>query len=31
LQLGAALNTPDSSTFYGGTQHGYTDYPPLAA
>jgi len=25
----AELNTPDRSTFYGGTEHGYTDYPAL--
>jgi 2,4-dienoyl-CoA reductase-like NADH-dependent reductase (Old Yellow Enzyme family) len=31
LRLGAALNTPDSATFYGGTTKGYTDYPSLAA
>ena len=24
---GAPLNTPDASTFYGGNEHGYTDYP----
>jgi N-ethylmaleimide reductase len=23
------LNTPDRSTFYGGTEKGYTDYPSL--
>jgi len=23
----AALNTPDPDTFYGGDEHGYTDYP----
>ncbi len=23
----AQLNTPDPATFYGGDQHGYTDYP----
>lgn len=23
----AALNTPDEATFYGGDEHGYTDYP----
>jgi N-ethylmaleimide reductase len=23
----APLNVPDSSTFYGGDEHGYTDYP----
>jgi hypothetical protein len=27
--LGAPLNTPDSSTFYGSGPHGYTDYPTL--
>lgn len=27
---GAALNTPDPSTFYGGAEQGYTDYPALA-
>lgn len=27
---GAELNTPDQSTFYGGAEHGYTDYPTLA-
>jgi N-ethylmaleimide reductase len=26
---GAALNEPDESTFYGGDEHGYTDYPSL--
>ncbi len=25
----AALNTPDEATFYGGDEHGYTDYPYL--
>jgi N-ethylmaleimide reductase len=29
LQLGAPLNEPDHATFYGGDQHGYTDYPPI--
>lgn len=29
LQKGAALNTPDPSTFYGGDARGYTDYPQL--
>ena len=29
LALGAPLNAPDRSTFYGGTEHGYTDYPRL--
>jgi 2,4-dienoyl-CoA reductase-like NADH-dependent reductase (Old Yellow Enzyme family) len=27
--LGATLNTPDPSTFYGTGPHGYTDYPAL--
>jgi len=27
--LGAPLNTPDSSTFYGSGPQGYTDYPAL--
>ena len=31
LQLGAALNTPDAGSFYGGTEKGYTDYPALVA
>jgi N-ethylmaleimide reductase len=26
---GAQLNTPDESTFYGGDEQGYTDYPAL--
>ncbi|HEY6880392.1 MAG TPA: alkene reductase [Polyangiales bacterium] len=30
LKAGAALNAPDPSTFYGGTEKGYTDYPTLA-
>ena len=30
LRTGAELNEPDSSTFYGGDAHGYTDYPALA-
>ncbi len=25
----AELNTPDQTTFYGGDEHGYTDYPSL--
>jgi N-ethylmaleimide reductase len=29
LQLGAALNEPDSKTFYGGGAAGYTSYPAL--
>jgi N-ethylmaleimide reductase len=27
----ALLNTPDESTFYGGSEKGYTDYPPLSS
>jgi N-ethylmaleimide reductase len=30
LREGAALNTPDNKTFYGGGAAGYTDYPVLA-
>jgi N-ethylmaleimide reductase len=30
LREGAALNTPDRNTFYGGAAQGYTDYPALA-
>jgi N-ethylmaleimide reductase len=29
VRQGAALNTPDRSTFYGGSARGYTDYPTL--
>ena len=29
LANGAPLNPPDMSTFYGGTEKGYTDYPAL--
>jgi 2,4-dienoyl-CoA reductase-like NADH-dependent reductase (Old Yellow Enzyme family) len=29
LKLDAALNTPDASSFYGGTEKGYVDYPAL--
>lgn len=29
--IGAALNRPDPSTFYGGDERGYTDYPFLEA
>lgn len=29
IKLGAALNTPDQSTFYGGGAAGYTDYPTM--
>jgi len=28
--LDAPLSKPDSKTFYGGDQHGYTDYPVLS-
>jgi N-ethylmaleimide reductase len=27
----APLNAPDQSTFYGGAEKGYTDYPALAS
>jgi N-ethylmaleimide reductase len=30
LQLGAALNEPDPTTFYGGDAAGYTSYPALS-
>lgn len=30
LREGAALNVPDRTTFYGGLEKGYTDYPALA-
>jgi len=29
LRENTALNVPDQNTFYGGTEHGYTDYPAL--
>ncbi len=29
FKLGAALNTPDPASFYGGTDKGYIDYPAL--
>ncbi|QYK68742.1 MULTISPECIES: alkene reductase [Paenibacillus] len=29
LKAGAPLNEADPSTFYGGDQHGYTDYPTM--
>jgi N-ethylmaleimide reductase len=29
ISLGAQLNAPDRSTFYGGAERGYTDYPTL--
>lgn len=31
FRVGAELNEPDLSTFYGGGPEGYTDYPALAA
>lgn len=31
LRRGAPLNAPDPSSFYGGTEKGYTDYPSLPA
>ena len=31
FRSGAALNEPDTATFYGGGEHGYVDYPTLAA
>ena len=31
LRTGAGLNEPDEATFYGGAEHGYTDYPALPA
>jgi 2,4-dienoyl-CoA reductase-like NADH-dependent reductase (Old Yellow Enzyme family) len=31
LRLGAPLNAQDTSSFYGGTEKGYTDYPALEA
>lgn len=30
LATGAPLNAPDPSTFYGGGERGYVDYPALA-
>ncbi|MDP3357310.1 MAG: alkene reductase, partial [Polaromonas sp.] len=30
LRANAALNTPDKTTFYGGREKGYTDYPAMA-
>ena len=30
LRIGAALNDPDPTTFYGGAAKGYVDYPTLA-
>lgn len=31
LRLGAPLNDPDPTTFYGGDHRGYVDYPALAS
>jgi len=31
FRLNAELNKADQATFYGGDEHGYTDYPPLEA
>jgi N-ethylmaleimide reductase len=31
FRKGAPLSAPDPTTFYGGTEKGYTDYEPLAA
>jgi N-ethylmaleimide reductase len=31
LRTSGPYNTPDTSTFFGGTEKGYTDYPVLAA
>lgn len=31
FRIGASLNEPDRSTFYGGGARGYTDYPALQA
>ena len=31
FRINAALNEADQATFYGGDEHGYTDYPPLGA
>ncbi|MBN8551253.1 MAG: alkene reductase, partial [Deltaproteobacteria bacterium] len=31
FKTGAALNEADVSTFYGGAEKGYTDYPALSA
>ena len=30
FETGAPLNEPDPSSFYGGDEHGYIDYPALA-
>lgn len=31
LRTGAPLNVPERSTFFGGDEHGYTDYPFMEA
>jgi N-ethylmaleimide reductase len=31
ISAGAPFNEPDRATFYGGDEHGYTDYPMLSA
>lgn len=31
VKAGGPYNEPDQSTFYGGDEHGYTDYPTLDA
>jgi len=31
VRIGAPLNPPEPSTFYGGGPEGYTDYPSFAA
>ena len=31
LKQGGPFNEPDRTTFYGGSEHGYTDYPALTA
>ena len=31
FRINAALNEADQATFYGGDEHGYTDYPTLGA
>ncbi|MCA0144338.1 alkene reductase [Blastococcus sp. LR1] len=31
VRTGAPLNAPDGASFYGGDEHGYTDYPRLGA
>jgi N-ethylmaleimide reductase len=30
LRRGGPFNTPDRTTFYGGGEKGYTDYPALS-